>query len=315
MNISMNMSNDEHGGPRQTLTITATDEDASQLALLLKMAGMGGGDDMSHGAVSGGGEVCAGCGMADCGCGDMEQMDEAEGALNWKSMITPNASVGELRDMFEKYNISRSIADFLEYAKDARNLGQAMQYFDKKSLEDEDYGRRVDREYGGNVSSGYYQLQDLMSEQMDETYGDNVVDMNSPNYPTNTESAQDNFGYSGGLNKPKRDVAGNGQTTVPVTAVRGQDDNFQESIQRMREIAGIKETPSIFFPDPKDTAKQLGIKAQSRLIDTPTPMSTGSNRSYNNTFLDPAQKAQQRLSKQNESIFTDTANLWKSYKG
>jgi len=148
-------------------------------------------------------------------------------------------------------------------------------------------------------------------EQMDETYGDNVVDMNSPNYPTNAESAQNNFGYAGGLNKPKRDVAGNGQSTVPVTAVRGQDDDFQESIQRMREIAGIKETPSIFFPDPKDTAKQLGIST-TRLIDTPTSMSTGSNRSYNNTFLDPAQKAQQ---KQNESIFTDTANLWKSYKG
>ena len=95
-------------------------------------------------------------------------MEAGSGALDWKSMITPNASVGELRDMFEKYDLPRSIADFLEYAKDARNLGQAMQYFDKKSLEDEDYGNRVDREYGGNVSSGYYQLQDLMSEQMDE---------------------------------------------------------------------------------------------------------------------------------------------------
>jgi hypothetical protein len=83
----------------------------------------------------------------------------------------------------------------------------------------------------------------------------------------------------------------------------------------MREIAGIRETPSMFFPDPKDTANQLGIKAQSRLIDTPTTMSTSSNRSYNNTFLDPAQKAQNRLARQNESIFTDTANLWKSYKG
>ena len=219
MNISMNMSTDEHGGPRQTLTITATDEDASQLALLLKMAGMGGGGDMSHG--------------------------------------------------------EDDLADQI---------------------------RQAEQGHGG------------CDEMVDETYGDNVVDMNSPNYPTNTESAENNFGYSGGVNKPKRDVAGNGQTTVPVTAVRGQDNDFQESIQRMREIAGIKETPSMFFPDPKDAAKQLGIST-TRLIDTPTSMSTGSNRSYNNTFLDPAQKAQQRLSKQNESIFTDTANLWKSYKG
>ena len=214
MNISMNMSTDENGGPSQTLTITATDEDATQLAQLLKMAGMGGGED----------ETCSTCGMADCGCGDMEQMDE--------------------------------------------------------------------------------------------TYGDTVTDMNSPDYPTNTEHAENNFGYSGGLNKPKHDVAGNGQTTVPVTAVRGQDDDFQESIQRMREIAGIKEAG--IFADPRDVAKQLGLPGK-RLIDQlpGTDSGTSANRapSYNNTFLDPAQKAQNRLARQNESIFTDTANLWKSYKG
>jgi hypothetical protein len=222
MNISMNMSNDEHGGPRQTLTITATDEDASQLALLLKMAGMGGGDDMSHGAASGGGEVCPGCGMSSCGCGDMEQMDE--------------------------------------------------------------------------------------------TYGDNVTDMNSPDYPTNTEQAENNFGYSGGLNKEKRDVAGNGQSTVPVTAVREQDDEFQESIQRMREIAGIKEAPVL--TDPRDVMRQV---APPRMVDmlpkTDGGASANRTSSYKNTFLDPAQKAQQKMARQNESIFTDTANLWKSYKG
>jgi hypothetical protein len=222
MNISMNMSNDEHGGPRQTLTITATDEDASQLATLLKMAGMGSGDDMSHGVASGGGEVCPGCGMSSCGCGDMEQMDE--------------------------------------------------------------------------------------------TYGDNVTDMNSPNYPTNTEQAENNFGYSGGLNKEKRDVAGNGQTTVPVTAVREQDDDFQESIQRMREIAGIKEAG--IFTDPRDTMRHVaGPNIASQLPKPDGGTSANRAPSYTNTFLDPAQKAQQKMARQNESIFTDTANLWKSYKG
>jgi hypothetical protein len=179
MNISMSMNN-EGSGTGQTLTITATDEDASQLAQILKMAGLGGGDNMSHG----GEEVCPVCGMSDCGCGDMEQMDE--------------------------------------------------------------------------------------------TYGDNVVDMNSPNYPTNTESAQDNFGYSGGINKPKHDVAGNGQTTVPVTAVHGQDE-----LSRIREMAGMP-------------------PAVPRVHNRAVPSNTS------------AQKAQQ---KQNESIFTDTENLWKRYKG
>ena len=151
-------------------------------------------------------------------------------------------------------------------------------------------------------------------EQMDETYGDNVVDMNSPDYPTNTEQAENNFGYSGGLNKEKRDVAGNGQSTVPVTAVREQDDEFQESIQRMREIAGIKEAGVL--TDPRDVMRQV---APPRMVDMlPKPdggASANRTSSYKNTFLDPAQKAQSRLARQNESIFTDTANLWKSYKG
>ena len=91
--------------------------------------------------------------------------------LDWKSMITPTASIRELRDMFEEYNLPRDIADFLEYAKDARNLGQAMAYFDKKSLEDEDYGNRVDDEYGADITGGYYHLIDLMDQgaSLDET--------------------------------------------------------------------------------------------------------------------------------------------------
>jgi hypothetical protein len=151
-------------------------------------------------------------------------------------------------------------------------------------------------------------------EQMDETYGDNTVDMNSPDYPTNTEKAQNNFGYSGGLNKPKHDVAGNGQTTVPVTAVRGQDDDFQESIQRMREIAGIKEAG--ILTDPRDIMRHVAGPNMASQLPKPDG-GTSANRapSYTNTFLDPAQKAQQKMARQNESIFTDTANLWKSYKG
>ena len=39
---------------------------------------------------------------------------------------------------------------------------------------------------------------------------------------------------TGGLNKKKVDVAGNGQTTVPVTAVR------ESSIREWMKLAGIK---------------------------------------------------------------------------
>ena len=65
MNISMNMSNDEHGGPRKSLTVTATDDDAAYLGKLLKMAGLGQG-----------GQGDCGCGTSPCSC---QQMDEAYG--------------------------------------------------------------------------------------------------------------------------------------------------------------------------------------------------------------------------------------------
>jgi hypothetical protein len=65
-------------------------------------------------------------------------------------------------------------------------------------------------------------------QQMDE------VSMNEPDYPTNTETAQDSFEYSGGLNGPKS----TGQTTVPVIA--GQDDRMgEDTLRRLREMAGL----------------------------------------------------------------------------
>jgi len=152
-------------------------------------------------------------------------MEAGSGALDWKSMITPNASVGELRDMFEKYDISHSIADFLEYAKDARNLGQAMQYFDKKSLEDEDYGSRVDREYGGNVSSGYYQLQDLMSEQMDEAEAPQHFAQSSPLSTANRGVLEGKKGVNPFAKKDTKKKPDENNNNIPDYAEDGKGKN------------------------------------------------------------------------------------------
>jgi hypothetical protein len=134
--MSINMSDSTEGS--KSLTITATDEDALKLGMLLKNAGLGGGDDMhSHGE-----QPCATCGMPDCGCGDVQE----------------------------------------------------------------------------------------------------AVDDNAPDYPTNTEQADNNFGYAGGLNKPKTDVAGDGQSTVPVTAVHTQ---AEDALRRMMEMAGIRTEDNI----------------------------------------------------------------------
>jgi hypothetical protein len=86
MNINMSMNNDEHGGPKKSLTVTATDEDAVMLSSLLKMAGLGNDDDHIHDMTGddsqmlaiqtmGDEEACPSCGSSSCGC-DSEEMYE-----------------------------------------------------------------------------------------------------------------------------------------------------------------------------------------------------------------------------------------------
>ena len=58
MSISMNVGEDG----KQSLTVNATDEDAVQLAQLLKMAGLGGGE-----------ESCSSCGQSSCGCDHIDE--------------------------------------------------------------------------------------------------------------------------------------------------------------------------------------------------------------------------------------------------
>jgi hypothetical protein len=66
MNISMNMNSDGQSGPSQSLTVTATDEDAVKLAALLKMAGIGGGHEDAP-------ESCPTCNEAPCGCKELDE--------------------------------------------------------------------------------------------------------------------------------------------------------------------------------------------------------------------------------------------------
>jgi len=135
--MSVNMSDSTEGG--KSLTITATDEDALKLGMMLKNAGLGGGDAHGGDMHSHAEEPCETCGMPDCGCGDVEQ----------------------------------------------------------------------------------------------------AVDENAPDWPTNTETSPDALQYAGGLNKPKTDINGDGQTTIPNQAVHTQDENM---LHRLREMAGIKQS-------------------------------------------------------------------------
>jgi hypothetical protein len=139
--MNINMSDSTEGD--KSLTVTATDDDAMKLGMMLKNAGLGGGDAHGGDMHSHEQEPCDTCGMTDCGCGDVHE----------------------------------------------------------------------------------------------------AVDENSPDYPTNTEQADNNFGYAGGLNKPKS----SGMATVPVTDVQlDGEDKFgapahEDALRRMMEMAGIKQ--------------------------------------------------------------------------
>jgi hypothetical protein len=239
--MSINMSDSTEGG--KSLTITATDEDALKLGMLLKNAGLGGGDAHGGDMHSSGEQPCATCGMPDCGCGDVQE----------------------------------------------------------------------------------------------------AVDENSPDYPTNTEQANNNFGYAGGLDGPKS----TGQSTVPVLA--SQDDRQhsyaaeeEDAIKRMMEMAGLAEAAKPDFLDldkdknkdepmkdaaddadeEEDTVKEsirrmmeiAGIKEAKKQVDQ--------NGDGKNDFEDikiARMKASGAIKdkeekKVDESIFALT-NQWQAYKG
>jgi hypothetical protein len=130
-------------------------------------------------------------------------------------------------------------------------------------------------------------------EKMDE------VDMNQPDYPTNTEQAQDNFGYSGGLNKPKS----TGQTTVPVIASQEERqesyaEEEEDAIKRMMEMAGVKKKE---VDEEKTEEGNLftGNLAKARADGKKEADLDGDGK----------------MEKVDEGILAATANLWSEYKG
>ena len=159
--MSINMSDSTEGN--KSLTITATDEDALKLGMLLKSAGLGGGDQHSGDMHSHGEEACDTCGMQDCGCGDVQE----------------------------------------------------------------------------------------------------AVDENSPDWPTNTETSPDALQYAGGLNKPKTDVAGDGQTTIPNSAVHTQDE---DALRRMMEMAGINNNNSKLSEGMMDKLKSMLVPKLMKML-------------------------------------------------
>jgi hypothetical protein len=158
-----------------------------------------------------------------------------------------------------------------------------------------------------------------------------AVDENSPDWPTNTETSDDALQYAGGLNKPKTDVAGDGQTTIPNTAVHTQDE---DALRRMMEMAGLAEAAKPDFLDMdkdgdkeesmKDAVKDKEEDSVDESIQRMREMA-GIKEAKKPDFLDmdkdgdkeePMSKAvkDKEEKKVDESIFALT-NQWKAYKG
>jgi len=223
MNINMSMNNDDHGGPRKSLTVTATDDDAVMLASLLKMAGMGQDDEHMHDMTGndsqmlaiqtmGDEEACSSCGSSPCGCDD-QMMDEdrwgAEQSPKLPNDMTVTAPGG------------------VDVSKDGSNWVY-------KSKEP---GGRVTVTIPASAANKM-----LPKTEMDEAYGDTDASENDPDYPTDqvyTDMDQSTDPVGNDLHNNKR----TGQTTIPV--ISGQKDRMgydglDEELSRMMRIAGLR---------------------------------------------------------------------------
>jgi hypothetical protein len=136
------------------------------------------------------------------------------------------------------------------------------------------------------------QMAGIGGHSPEAAYADSACQVDE-NQPENTPDpvAGDGEMYAGGLNKPKRDVAGDGQATGTVTAVHATEEDDDE-LRRIREMAGIRESKK---PDFLDLDKD-GDKSE--------PMAKAAK-----------EKDDKKEEKVDESIFASTANLWKTYKG
>jgi hypothetical protein len=139
--------------------------------------------------------------------------------------------------------------------------------------------------------------EDCGCETVDEAYGDDVVDQNSPDYPTNTETAQDSFEYSGGLNGPKS----TGQSTVPVLASQEDRQHTYENdqeLRRMMEMAGVKKKEVDEEKTEEGNLFTKGLADDDVKVGEKIP---GTNAVKKKDI--------------DEGILASTASLWKQYKG
>lgn len=230
-----------------------------------------------------------------------EETDESTTAGSVATAPTSGKSKGGFsfgKGIYDSYNreVEAMIAESINISMNANSDGGEMGGGTRSltvTATDEDAAKLAALLKMAGLGSGNH-------EQMDEAYGDTEATENQPDYPTNQEQAQDNFEYSGGLNKPKA----SGMSVTPVTSVQmdGEDkfslpaqmneadQELDEELQRMREMAGIREAakPDYIDLDKDGDRKESMKKAAADKDDEDKEVK--------------------------ESILTVT-NLWKKYQG
>ena len=315
--MSINMSDSTEGG--KSLTITATDEDAMKLGMMLKNAGLGGGD--SHGGdMHSHEETCPTCGMEDCGCGDVQEAVD-ENAPDWPTntetsdnamqysggLNKPKASgmatipVTDVsldgEDMFSKQMHEDDLRRMMEMA----GIKQAELEPWKETMKEGD----LDEAYVMNPKQAW-NYGDEAGMDAEKKYDDEYNLYKTPG--ADPKLAQQGFTRAQAVHDRLRNALKQKPNVAEEQVQEGEEcskchndpckcESVEESIRRMKEIAGIREAK-------KDLA--------DKDYDGDGKRETGAEEHAGS--VDKAIKKSQEEKKVDESIFALT-NQWKAYRG
>ena len=235
--MSINMSDSTEGG--KSLTITATDEDALKLGMLLKSAGLGGGDAHGGDMHSHGEEACD-------TCGDVQEAVDENSPDYPTNTEQANNNFGYAGGLDGPKSTGQSTVPVLA-SQDERQHSYA--------AEEEDAIKRM-MEMAGIKQAELEPWKETMKEDAEEELDKAAYEPLNKFFKPGTTDAERAASNEKGEKSIIDTFKKSGEKAKPGSVVHalmkkhgekvdeGADDveeDFLESIQRMREIAGIQE--------------------------------------------------------------------------
>ena len=282
MSINMSMNNDEHGGPTRSLTVTATDDDAAKLAQLLKSAGLGG--DASYGGEQHMHEVSMNQPDYPTNTETSSDALQYSGGLN-KPKSTGQTTIPVIASQDERQE---------SYAAEEEDAIKRMMEMAGMSAA----GGASAGDYIDYVSaSGEQPPEDLIMQNGVEYDPDtNVISVRNATSLANTHRAITAAGWKKQAAGARPNPAAAGQ------AMQAGDTAYQlgeqDAIDRMMEMAGVKKKAVDEEKTDEGNLFTKGLADDNVKVGDKIP---GTNAVKKKDI--------------DESIFTMTANLWKTYKG